>query len=144
MTVRASGLERFGAVVVLLLLVLAGVVLPSVADGGVGAHVAHEAHEVSMPGSSGLPGGVGASAEPEIALLPLAHLAAEASLQDALVVCCALVVAAILVPVVSRWFLGRGRPGRVHGRAPAVTAPRARRDRGARPIVAHSLCVLRV
>lgn len=143
MAARVSSIERLGAAVVLLFVVLAGVAMHSVSEGGHGGRMELEA---PMSVASGLPGETWTTPSASaVALLPLVHPAAESSLHDALVVCCALVAAAILVPVVSRWILGRNRPSRMCCRALGIlVAALAHHDRGSRPIVAHSLCVLRV
>ncbi|WP_098453787.1 hypothetical protein [Sanguibacter antarcticus] len=138
-----SSIQRVGAVVVLLLVVLLGVVLNSASEDGHGGHMELEA---PMSVASGLLDETWTTpAASEILLLPLDHPAADSSLHHVLVVCCALVAAAILVPVVSRWILGRSGLRRVHDDVPAVlVAALTHRRRGNRPIPAHSLCVLRV
>ncbi|MEP7763915.1 hypothetical protein [Sanguibacter sp. 25GB23B1] len=138
-----SSIQRVGAVVVLLLVVLLGVVLNSASEDGHGGHMELEA-PMSVASSLADATWTTPSAS-EVTLLPLDHPTADSSLHDALVVCCALVAAAILVPAVSRWILARSRLRRMHDDAPAVlVAVSAHRPRGSRPIVAHSLCVLRV
>lgn len=140
MRARLSSIQRVGAVVVLLLVVLLGVVLNSASESGHGGHMELDA---PMSVASGLPDATWTTPSASgVTLLPLDHPTADSSLHDALVVCCALVAAAILV---SRWILARSRLRRVHDDAPAVlAAASAHRPRGSRPIVAHSLCVLRV
>ena len=142
MRARVRSIQRVGAVVVLLLVVLLGVVLNSASESGHG----HMELEAPMSVASGLPDATWTMPSTSgVTLLPLDHPTADSSLHDALVVCCALVAAAILVPVVYRWILDRSRLRRVHDDVPAVlVAALAHRPRGSRPIVAHSLCVLRV
>lgn len=140
---RTNPLRNVGAVFVLLLAVLAGAMMHHACESTATGHAVLDAPvsawsaegDVHLSPSTTAAGGVTSAVSPA-EVSPFGLL---------LVVCCAVLAAALLLPVGSRWLLSRRGPDRTDRRAWLVSVrARAWNHRDSRPAVTHSLCVLRV